>query len=144
MWRSVNKESFCLILSSFNNNVFTGYPNVLLVTVSARSKAYTVFARWNTGVAGSNPILGINTCMYSVYLCCPVRPYDGPVLYPRSSVDLLHGLGPRANYTDRATAASRRSDCQLFADRGCHVVTVTNPYVRILVFLDRNLYFSIK
>jgi hypothetical protein len=26
---------------------------------------------------------------------------------------LLHGLSPRANYTDRATAASRRSDCQL-------------------------------
>jgi hypothetical protein len=26
----------------------------------------------------------------------------------------LHGLSPRANYTDRATAACRRSDCQLF------------------------------
>jgi hypothetical protein len=25
----------------------------------------------------------------------------------------LHGLSPRANYTDRATAAWRRSDCQL-------------------------------
>jgi hypothetical protein len=25
----------------------------------------------------------------------------------------LHGLSPRANYTDRATAASRRSNCQL-------------------------------
>jgi hypothetical protein len=24
----------------------------------------------------------------------------------------LHGLSPRANYTDRAIAASRRSDCQ--------------------------------
>jgi hypothetical protein len=30
----------------------------------------------------------------------------------------LHGLSPRANYTDRATAACRRSDCQLYADRG--------------------------
>jgi hypothetical protein len=26
----------------------------------------------------------------------------------------LHGLSPRANYTDRATAACRQSDCQLF------------------------------
>jgi hypothetical protein len=26
----------------------------------------------------------------------------------------LHGLSPRTNYTDRATAAGRRSDCQLF------------------------------
>jgi hypothetical protein len=32
----------------------------------------------------------------------------------------LYGLSPRANYTDRATAACRRSYCQRFADRGCH------------------------
>jgi hypothetical protein len=31
-----------------------------------------------------------------------------------------------------------------FADRGCHVVSVTNPYGRILGFLDRNRYFSVK
>jgi hypothetical protein len=56
----------------------------------------------------------------------------------------LHGLSPRANYTDQATASYRRSDCQLFADRGCHVVNVTDPYHRILGFLDRSRYFSIK
>jgi hypothetical protein len=56
----------------------------------------------------------------------------------------LHGLSPRANYTDRVTAACRRSDCQLFADRGCHVVSVTDPYGRILGFLDRSRCFSIK
>jgi hypothetical protein len=27
-----------------------------------------------------------------------------------------------------------------FADRGCHVVSVTDPYVRILGFLDRSRY----
>jgi hypothetical protein len=56
----------------------------------------------------------------------------------------LHGLSPRANCTDRATAACRRNDCQLFADRGCHVVSVTGTYDRILGFLDRSRYFSIK
>jgi hypothetical protein len=56
----------------------------------------------------------------------------------------LHGLSPRANYTDRATAACRGSDCQLFADRGCHVVSVTDPYCRILCFLERSRNFSIK
>jgi hypothetical protein len=56
----------------------------------------------------------------------------------------LHGLSPRANYTDREIAAYRRSDCQLFADRGWHVVSVTDPYARILGFLDRSRYFSIK
>jgi hypothetical protein len=52
----------------------------------------------------------------------------------------LHGLSPRANYTDRATVACRRSDCQLFADRGCHVISVTDPYGRILGFLDRSFW----
>jgi hypothetical protein len=47
-------------------------------------------------------------------------------------------LSPRANYTGRATAACRRSD------KGCHVVSVTHPYGRILGFLDRSRYFSIK
>jgi hypothetical protein len=31
-----------------------------------------------------------------------------------------------------------------FADRGCHVIGVTDPYHRILGFLDRSSYFSIK
>jgi hypothetical protein len=56
----------------------------------------------------------------------------------------LRGLSPRANYTDRATATSRRSWCQLFADRGCHVVSVTDPYGRILGFLNRSRSFSSK
>jgi hypothetical protein len=30
-----------------------------------------------------------------------------------------------------------------FADRGCHVVSVTDPYGRILGFLDRSRYFSV-
>jgi hypothetical protein len=30
----------------------------------------------------------------------------------------LHGLSPEANYTDRATAACRRSDCQLLRIEG--------------------------
>jgi hypothetical protein len=30
----------------------------------------------------------------------------------------LHGLSPRANYTDRATTACRRSDCQLLRIEG--------------------------
>jgi CBS-domain-containing membrane protein len=31
-----------------------------------------------------------------------------------------------------------------FADKGCHVVSVTDPYGRILGFLDRSRYFSVK
>jgi hypothetical protein len=50
---------------------------------------------------------------------------------------LLRGLSPQANYTDRATAACRRVPTS--AARGCHVVSVTDPYGRILKFLDRNI-----
>jgi hypothetical protein len=39
----------------------------------------------------------------------------------------LCGLSPRANYT--------------FADRECHMVSVMDPYGRILGFLDRSCYF---
>jgi hypothetical protein len=38
--------------------------------------------------------------------------YEGTVV-PKTKQNKLHGLSPRANYTDRATAACRRSDCQL-------------------------------
>jgi hypothetical protein len=31
-----------------------------------------------------------------------------------------------------------------FVDRGCHAVSVTDPYGRILGFLDRSRYFSMK
>jgi hypothetical protein len=31
-----------------------------------------------------------------------------------------------------------------FEDRGSHVVSLTDPYVRILGFIDRSRYFSIK
>jgi hypothetical protein len=37
-----------------------------------------------------------------------------PVIPPKK----LHGLSPRANYTDRVTAACRRSDCQLLRIEG--------------------------
>jgi hypothetical protein len=56
----------------------------------------------------------------------------------------LHGLSPRANYTrtsDRRLSAKR---LPTFADKGCHVVSVTDPYGRILGFLDRSRNFSFK
>jgi hypothetical protein len=58
--------------------------------------------------------------------------FDPEFYFERSAKKKLHGLSPRANYTDRATIACRRSDC--LADRGCHVVSVADPYGRILVF----------
>jgi hypothetical protein len=38
--------------------------------------------------------------------------------HPLHMLKKLHGLSPRANYIDRATAACRRSDCQLLRIEG--------------------------
>jgi hypothetical protein len=37
---------------------------------------------------------------------------------PLFNAGVLHGLRPRANYTDRATTACRQSDCQLLRIEG--------------------------
>jgi hypothetical protein len=46
----------------------------------------------------------------------------------------LHGLCPRANYTDRATAACRRSDCQLLRIKGATWSASRIPPVVFSVF----------
>jgi hypothetical protein len=73
--------------------------------------------------------------------------------------DLAHELMTGKNkiikkktpWSESASELYRPSDRRLsakrlptFADRGCHVVSVTDPYGRILDFLDRSRYFSIK
>jgi hypothetical protein len=57
----------------------------------------------------------------------------------------------RTPWSESASELYRPSDRRLsakylptFADKGCHVVSVTDPYGRILGFLDRSRYFSIK
>jgi hypothetical protein len=54
-------------------------------------------------------------------------------------------------WSESASELYRPSDRRLstkwlptFADKGCHVVSVTDPYDRIFGFLDRSRYFSIK
>jgi hypothetical protein len=71
------------------------------------------------------------------------------VLWPRNMViwsiesvtgnNRLRGLNPWAKCINRKTAADKL--VPTFADRGCHVVSVTDPYGRILRFLDRSPYF---
>jgi hypothetical protein len=47
------------------NAEFYGVP----ITVAARSKAWTVFARSNTGIVGSNPTQDMDVCgIYSVFV----------------------------------------------------------------------------
>jgi hypothetical protein len=50
----------------------------------------------------------------------------------------LRGLSQRANYTDRRLSVKLVTN---LADRGCDVVSVTDPYGRIFGSLDRSRYF---
>jgi hypothetical protein len=43
-----------------------------LISITARSKASTVFGRSNIGIAGSNPARGMDVCLCFSVLCCPV------------------------------------------------------------------------
>jgi hypothetical protein len=52
----------------------------------------------------------------SVHVHSLLRGYA--VLSIQTKQNKLHGLSPRANYTNRATAASRRSGCQLLRIKG--------------------------
>jgi hypothetical protein len=54
----------------------------------------------------------------------------------------LRGLSPRANYI--LTESGLRLSAKLvptFADRGCRVVSATDPHSRVLGFLDRRRYY---
>jgi hypothetical protein len=45
-------------------NIFHYLP----ITVAARYRALTVFARSNAGIVGSNPTRGMDVCVYSVFV----------------------------------------------------------------------------
>jgi hypothetical protein len=55
----------------------------------------------------------------------------------------LHGLSPRASCTDRASAACRRSDCQLVRREGSTWSAWRIPPAVFLGFLDRSRYFCV-
>jgi hypothetical protein len=59
------------------------------------------------------------------------------LLEPRKQTNKLRGLNP---LSEVYRPSDRRLSAKLvptFADRGCHVVSLTDPYGRVLGFLDR-------
>jgi hypothetical protein len=61
------------------------------ITVAARSKAWNVFPRSNTGIVGSNPTQGMVVCLRVVCVRVPFRQRhcDGLIPRPRSRTDCL-------------------------------------------------------
>jgi hypothetical protein len=56
----------------------------------------------------------------------------------------LRDFSPQENYTVRATAACRRSECQLLWTEGVVWVAQRIPTAVNLGFLDRSRYFSVQ
>jgi hypothetical protein len=63
---------------------------------------------------------------------------------PRNNVNATGKQNKQTPWSESASELYRPSDRRLsekwlpiFADKGCHVVSVTDPYGRILGFLDR-------
>jgi hypothetical protein len=67
---------------------------------------------WTAGMGGEGK--GREERGSTVLLSTSVRHVGCPL----QKKNKLHGLSPRANYTDRATAVCRRSDCQLLRIKG--------------------------
>jgi hypothetical protein len=63
--------------------------NLVLITVAAHSKAWTVFARSNTGIVGSNPTqnMGVSLRLFCVVVLCRYRPCSGLIPHPRGPTD---------------------------------------------------------
>jgi hypothetical protein len=83
--------------------------------------------------------------------CC--RKSKGPLLSKFRAIVNKHKKKKKKKtpWSESASELYRPSDRRLSAkllptcaDRGCHVVSVTDPSGRILGFLDRSRYFSIK
>jgi hypothetical protein len=62
------------------------------------------------------PLSYRRSCIFSIYFW--VSECMAPCPASNKQTNKLHGLSPRANYTDQVTAACRRSDCQLLRIEG--------------------------
>jgi hypothetical protein len=58
-----------------------------------------------------------------------------------SSTKKLRGLSPQSELYRPSDRSSSAKLVQTFVDTGCHMVNVTNPYGRVLGFLDRRGYY---
>jgi hypothetical protein len=105
---------------------------------------------WTGGAAGGHS--GVETMVLKERSCSAEHRHSRSRLIHsmekklaiHSVIITLRGLSSRANYTDRATSACRRSWCQLLRIQECRVVSAADPRDRILGFLDRSRYFFLQ
>jgi hypothetical protein len=119
-WIVVNRSMKKQLQLTYSRHVCMS--RVLPVTVAARSRAWTVFARSDARIVGLNPTQGMNVwCAYAfiLCLCCPVfrqRPCDELITRPRTPTvcekwlrNWIWGLGPE--WTGRSIYKKKREWC---------------------------------
>jgi hypothetical protein len=109
---SILRTSCCSLTSSFLGLHF--FLNTLLKNISnlcfslKRSKAWTVFARLNTGIVGSNPTRGMDVCVHLFCVCIVLCVGSGlatgwsPVQGVLPTVYRIKKLKKQARYNKRA------------------------------------------
>jgi hypothetical protein len=71
-----------------------------------------------------------------------IQPSQDQIYFnPIHKKNKLRDLSPQVNYVDWATAALSTKFVPTFADKGSHVVSMTDPCGRVLRFLDRLWYY---
>jgi hypothetical protein len=85
-------------------------------TPSSLSRARSIRTHLSLGFASSLflPVFSTKTLYALLFPPCATCPANLILIgFVVLIIFLLHGLSPRMNYTDQATVACRRSDCQL-------------------------------
>jgi hypothetical protein len=177
-WRNGNNYVLCLNWDSFHQDkihvLYQTYVNVMKSnrvsckdedsrwSLAARSVAWTLCARSNSGVVGSNLTWDMAVFVCLCWHLCTWRPCDGLIPSSRSPAGQdtgeavtaqLRALGPLRRLVREPTIPTERPPLlgevsANFWDTGCHVVSVTSlrPYSRIsrpepLLFLPSSYSF---
>jgi hypothetical protein len=112
------------------------YSNYLTLELCFRTSSYTLQSATCTCIETCSNVYGS-----SMELACAKLPQDG--LQQRAKKKTPWSESPSELYRPSGHRLSAKR-LPTFADKGCHVVSVTDPYGFFLGFLDRSRYFSIK
>jgi hypothetical protein len=80
----------------------------MLITVAAQSKAWTVFARSNTGIMGSNPTWGMDVCV-RLFCLCAVLCAGSAIVMGWSPVQGVLPTVEKDQETEKAAKAQERA-----------------------------------
>jgi hypothetical protein len=123
LWDSIRFKKDRQRINRYENScLFWRYDLQWLITVAARSKAWTAFARLNTGIVGSNPSRRMDVSVRLFYVCVVLcvgsglatgsSPVQGvlPTVYRIKK--LKSGQGPK-NYRTIERERERENDLEL-------------------------------